>query len=196
MTDFVIVVDTQADFMLPDGALPVPGADALVAPMNAWLSTLRPAQTAGVLFTQDTHDPTTYPASAEARLFPPHCMRGTKGWANVLDAGRVDPAIPIHVLHKGVFAMWDEPDLVVADLRAPDAPPVPREVFFATLKARGIDHVTVIGVAADYCVRWAVEGLVARGFHVTVLAALTRGIDRAIAAVAAAEWAEAPVVIA
>ncbi|MEG8041528.1 hypothetical protein QP164_01445 [Sphingomonas sp. LR59] len=31
-----------------------------------------------------------------------------------------------------------------------------------------------MGVAADYCVRWAVEGLVDRGFAVRVPAALTR----------------------
>ena len=50
---FVIVVDTQVDFMRPDGALPVAGAEALVAPMHAWLATLEPAETAGVLFTFD-----------------------------------------------------------------------------------------------------------------------------------------------
>lgn len=41
---------------------------------------------------------------------------------------------------------------------------------------------------ADYCVRWAVEGLVARGFRVTDYAALTRGISRQIDALIADEW--------
>ncbi|MEG8025263.1 hypothetical protein QP162_14100 [Sphingomonas aurantiaca] len=47
----------------------------------------------------------------------------------------------------------------------------------------------VIGVAADYCVRWAVEGLVERGFAVTVPAGLTRGIERQIDTVAAEDFA-------
>ena len=54
MQRFVVVVDTQADFMCADGALPVAGAEALIAPMQRWLASLRPAETAGVLFTFDT----------------------------------------------------------------------------------------------------------------------------------------------
>ena len=55
--------------------------------------------------------------------------------------------------------------------------------------ASGVTEVTVIGVAADYCVRWAVDGLLARGFAVTVPAALTRGIERQIEAVAGEDFA-------
>nr|WP_249403780.1 isochorismatase family protein [Sphingomonas sp. CFBP 13720] len=51
-----------------------------------------------------------------------------------------------------------------------------RDVFFAQLRADGVQDVTVVGVAADYCVRWAVERLIACGFRVTVPADLTRGI--------------------
>jgi nicotinamidase/pyrazinamidase len=152
MKKIVIVVDTQADFMNADGALSVAGADALAAPMNAWLAALRPDDTAAVLFTFDTHFADTYPLSEEAKEFPIHCLRETPGWHNVLDAGRVDPAIPAYRLEKGVFAMWQEDGLSVEP----------------------------IGVAADYCVRWAIDGLIERGFSVTVPEALTRGIARPI----------------
>src|SRR3546814_5175396 len=47
MQRLVVVVDTQADFMWADGALSVAGAEALIAPMQRWLSSLRPAETAG-----------------------------------------------------------------------------------------------------------------------------------------------------
>jgi nicotinamidase/pyrazinamidase len=186
---FVVVVDTQRDFMAADGALSVAGADALVAPMRAWLAALRPGDTAGVLFTFDTHDAATYPASAEAMLFPPHCYRGTPGWANMLSVDPLDPAIPAWRLEKGVFDMWAEPGLTVADARTPGTQRLDRDAFFAVLKARGVTDVTVIGVAADYCVRWAAEGLVARGFRVAVPAHLTRGIDRQIDRVAAEDFA-------
>ena len=54
---------------------------------------------------------------------------------------------------------------------------IPRDRFFAELKADGVEDIVVIGVAADYCVRWAIDGLIARDFRVTVPVALTRGID-------------------
>jgi nicotinamidase/pyrazinamidase len=73
---------------------------------------------------------------------------------------------------------------------------VPRDLFFERLRAEGVDDIVVTGVAADFCVRWAVEGLIQRGFRIAVLAALTRGIVRQIGAVAAEEWAAAPVAIA
>jgi nicotinamidase/pyrazinamidase len=177
---FVIVVDTQRDFMAMDGAL--------VAPMQEWLAALDPADTAGVLFTFDTHAPDSYAGSPEADAFPIHCVRGSAGWANLLDAGPIDPAIPAWRMEKGVFDMWVEDGLAIEDARDPSAAPVPRDFLFSDLKARGIADVTVIGVAADYCVRWAIDGLIARGFRVTVPAALTRGITRTIEEVAASDF--------
>ena len=189
MARFVVVVDTQWDFMAGEGALSVAGAAALVAPMQAWLSALQPADVAGVLFTFDTHFRETYAASPEAAMFPIHCVRDTPGWANMLDIALLDLAIPAWRIEKGVFDMWAEPGLAIEDARDPGAPSIPREAFFSHLAAQHTTDVTVIGVAADYCVRWAVEGLVERGFAVTVPAGLTRGIDRQIDTVAAEDFA-------
>jgi nicotinamidase/pyrazinamidase len=189
MQDFVVVVDTQRDFMAADRALSVAGADALVAPMRAFLSGLEPERTAGVLFTFDTHVPAVYAVSAEAKAFPAHCVKGTPGWANLLDPALIDRAIPAWRIEKGVFDMWAEDGLLIEDARGDAMPPVPRDAFFARLRDAGVREVTVIGVAADYCVRWAVAGLVARGFSVTVPAGLTRGITRQIDAVLAEDFA-------
>jgi nicotinamidase/pyrazinamidase len=188
VAEFVIVVDTQVDFMAEDGALSVAGAEALIEPMRAWLRSRDPSSVAGVLFTFDTHDPEIYAGSPEAEAFPVHCVRASGGWANVLDIGDLDPAIPAWTIEKGVFDMWAEADLAIFDARDPQAPAIAREDFFLRLKAAGIETVTVIGVAADYCVRWAIEGLLARGFRVTVPAALTRGIVRQIDEVRAQEF--------
>ncbi|MCW6537645.1 cysteine hydrolase family protein [Sphingomonas lycopersici] len=196
MTRFVVVVDTQRDFMASDGALYVPGADALLPPMREWLRALDPAETAGVLFTFDTHVPEVYAGSAEAETFPIHCVRGSEGWANMLDVALLDPAIPVWRLEKGVFDMWAELDLRIEDAREPAAPRTDRELFFAELKAGGVDEITVIGVAADYCVRWAIEGLIGRGFRVVVPEQLTRGIERQIRTVAAGEFFDAPLFVA
>ncbi|MDF0544325.1 isochorismatase family protein [Sphingobium sp. H39-3-25] len=191
MQRFVVVVDTQADFMCADGALPVAGAEALIAPMQRWLASLRPAKTAGVLFTFDSHSAEAYPASAEAEQFPLHCVRRTPGWANMLDSGAVDPAIPVYQLEKGVFDMWAEADVSIEAVATGET--VARDAFFAALWARDVREVAVIGVAADYCVRWAIEGFVARAFAVELPAGLTRGIARPIEQVVAEDFANAPV---
>jgi len=191
MQRLVVVVDTQADFMCADGALPVAGAEALIASMQRWLASLRPADTAGVLFTFDTHSAEAYPASAEAEQFPLHCVHRTPGWANVLDSGAVDPAIPVYRLEKGVFDMWAEADVVIEAVVTGET--VARDAFFTSLSARGVREVAVIGVAADYCVRWAIEGFMARGFSVELPAGLTRGIARPIEQVVAEDFANAPV---
>ena len=195
MARFVVVVDTQWDFMASEGALSVAGAAALVAPMQAWLSALAPDEVAGVLFTFDTHFAETYAASPEAAMFPIHCVRGTKGWGNMLDVALVDPGIPAWRIEKGVFDMWAEPGLAIEDARDAERPTIQREAFFAALVASGVTEVTVIGVAADYCVRWAVDGLLARGFVVTVPAGLTRGIERQIDVVAGEDFAGAGLIV-
>lgn len=194
MQRFVVVVDMQRDFVARDGALPVADAETIVEPMQAWLAKLHAQEVAGVLFTADTHVPEIYAGSEEATQFPPHCKRGTPGWALVVDPGGIDAAIPCYRLEKGVFDMWAEPDLRIERIGAPES--IGRDAFFAELRRSGITQVTVVGVAADYCVRWAVEGLIERGFRVTVPAALTRGIVRQIETVAADEWAGAAVRIA
>jgi nicotinamidase/pyrazinamidase len=106
MKSFVVVIDTQYDFMMPDGALSVEGADALIPVATEFLRGLDPADVEGVLFTFDTHEPEAYAASPESAEFPIHCVRGSAGWRNMLDPGDVDPSIPVWRLEKGVFDMW------------------------------------------------------------------------------------------
>jgi nicotinamidase/pyrazinamidase len=178
---FVIVVDMQHDFVRTSGALPVPDAEAIVAPMQNWLESLDPQDVAGVLMSFDTHMSADYVGSPEAELFPLHCEKGTLGWESMLDSSAINPDIPLYTLEKGVFDMWQEE---AVGIRSTDGVQIEREAFFRDLAARGVDRVTVVGVAADYCVRWAVEGLLVRGFDVDIPASLTRGIARDAHAVA------------
>lgn len=191
MRSFVIVVDMQHDFVRAAGALPVTGAEAIIIPSQMWLESLDPLQIAGVLFTFDTHDPQAYAGSVESKLFPLHCMRGSKGWKSVLDWKRIANEIPVYQMEKSVFDMWEETSLMIQDVRSSSSKD--REFFFSDMKAQGIEHVIVIGVAADYCVRWAVDGLLARSFQVEVSSTLTRGIARGIAEVLKADFPGAEV---
>jgi len=198
---FVIVVDAQHDFMRADGALPVAGAEALVAPLRAWLADLRAADTAGVLFTFDTHDARSYTASPEADAFPLHCVKGTPGWQLVGDPGEIHHAVPIYRMEKPGLDMWGDccgPVEALGDFGrtlSRFGRTLSRDRYFAELYDAGARDVTVVGVAADYCVRLAVAGLVARGFRVTVVGELTRGVARQIEAVAREEWSEAEVAL-
>lgn len=193
MSDFVIVIDMQKDFIVPDGALPVAGAEEIVAPMREWLAALVPERTSGVLFTADTHNRETYAESPEARLFPPHCIRGTAGWDPVFDPSHLLSDIPRYWLEKNVFDMWAEADLDVTQWGTDRR--WRRDDFFSGLRKAGIRTLIVVGVAADYCVRQAVDGMLKKGFEVRIPRDLTRGIGRQIEEVAAQEWQNQAVTI-
>ena len=78
MTDMLIVVDMQRDFV--SGPLGSAEARAIVPAVS---ERIRRAKEEGtqVVFTLDTHE-TDYMDSREGRFLPvPHCIRGTQGWA-------------------------------------------------------------------------------------------------------------------
>lgn len=78
MTDMLIVVDMQRDFIT--GSLGSADARAIVPSVAA---RIRRAAGEGtqVVFTLDTHD-TDYISTREGRFLPvPHCIQGTEGWA-------------------------------------------------------------------------------------------------------------------
>jgi len=183
---FVIVIDAQNDFMKEDGALPVPGAQALIPGLKEYLNQLSPEDTDGVLFTFDTHVPEVYENSEEGKMFPIHCVAGSEGWKLVVDKGDVSKEIPTYTLIKGVFNMWEEEGIRI---NLPDGEDASREFFFAHLKARGITEVELVGVAADFCVKWAVDGLLENGFKARVRKDLTAGIERQIDQVKSDDWA-------
>ena len=78
--------------------------------------------------------------------------------------------------------MWAEKDLKIAPMGKE------RDAFFDRLKSFGIERIIVAGVAADFCVKDAITGLVARGFNVEVVRGLTAGIERNIDQTVAEEF--------
>lgn len=182
MKKIVIVVDAQVDFMKDGANLTVPGAESIIEPINDYLRKLTTEDTHLVLYTLDTHNSVDYPDSPEGKQFPPHCYKGTDGWELAVTK---DVAPPVYTLEKSVFNMWEEP---VVTIRDPEGYTCSREFFFAHLKRDEIFDVDVVGVAADFCVKWAVDGLLENGFRVRVLRDLTRGIVNQIDQVCAESW--------
>lgn len=188
MSVFDIVVDAQNDFMCSIGALYVAGAEEIIPALQTYIATL---SSTGVLFTYDTHLVGVYETSEEAKEFPIHCVKDTDGWQLAID--RSAAPVPIYTMEKGVFDMWKEPALYVqpeGQYRLID-----RDIFFRELRRKGVTKVRVTGVAADYCVKWAIDGLVARGFEVEVVKGMTMGIQRGIEQVVEDDFADQPVAI-
>ncbi len=77
MTKGILLVDPQYDFF-PGGSLAVADGDAIVAPLNAWLDA---HPTAPVFASRDWHPEDTKHFKARGGIWPPHCVRDTRGAA-------------------------------------------------------------------------------------------------------------------
>lgn len=174
-------VDTQVDFMRPDGKLYVDGAETIVANLRA-LTDFAHGNGIRIVGSSDNHDPGDDELSETPDFlesFPPHCLRGTDGQAR----------IPETVLHDVLVV---EPEDAAADVIRRMANHAGDILFHKryfdvftnpsvspVLEALGIDEVVLYGVALDVCNRYAVEGLLSRhpGVAVTVVTDAVRAID-------------------
>lgn len=155
-------VDTQHDFIHPDGKLYVPGAETLVPILGA-LSAYAHGRGIRVLASADDHvaghrELSTTPDFRTT--FPEHCMRGTPGQRKITETTLRDPLViepepdpdiavklAAHggdlLFHKHWFDVFTNANLL----------PV-----LELLKPR---RVVLYGVATDVCDRYAIEGLLA-----------------------------------
>ena len=159
--------DTQIDFMLPAGALYVPGAERLI-PVLARIFGSACERGVPVISPVDAHgenDP-------EFADWPPHCVAGTLGQQKV----------PVTLLkeriivpnRRGVELPGGAPQIIV-EKQTLDVFSNPN--FSRLLARRPEDECAVFGVATDYCVRFAVDGLLNAGRKVRVITDAIRAID-------------------
>ena len=158
MAAALLIVDFQNDFA-PGGALAVPHGDEVAERLNALAAS---GDYDLVVATRDWHPADHGSFAARGGIWPEHCVAGTPG-AELhpgLDAARVDV-----IVDKGKdpategYSGFDGTNLA------------------ALLRARGIDRVTVAGLATDYCVRATALDALREGFAVTLDTAASRGID-------------------
>jgi nicotinamidase/pyrazinamidase len=155
----LVVVDYQNDFAAPDGALSVKGGDAIAGRIN---DLMHSGDYDLVVATRDWH-PTDHGSFTEqGGVWPVHCVQDTHG-AQLhpeLDAAAVDV-----IVDKGQdrgtdgYSGFDGTNL--AEL----------------LREGGIDQVTVVGLATDYCVKNTALEALQEGFAVTVDTTAVRGVD-------------------
>jgi nicotinamidase/pyrazinamidase len=183
-------VDTQVDFMLPDGKLYVPGAEATVPAVKRLVDAVR---TAGVVHvaSADDHELTDAEISEEPdfeQTYPPHCLRGTRGARKIPESEQDDP-VPItfeplperyldgreFLLLKKSFDVFTNPntDRLLSHLDP--------------------DEIVVFGVATDVCDDAAIRAFLQRGRRVRFVEDAARGLDEARVTASMAAWRQAGV---
>jgi nicotinamidase/pyrazinamidase len=160
MSAALLIIDVQNDFT-PGGALGVPEGDAVVAHVNDLIASGRFDV---VLATRDWHpeDHSSFDTADPPGPWPVHCVQGTFGAELHAD---LDHAGIHRVVDKGHhrdtegYSAFDETGLA------------------AGLRDAGVERVTVVGLATDYCVRATALDALREGFAVTVDTAGTRPVD-------------------
>jgi nicotinamidase/pyrazinamidase len=180
-------VDTQVDFVLPEGKLYVPGAEEVIPAMARLVASARAAGIPHVA-SADDHELTDPEISEEPDFqttYPPHCLRGTRGAWKIPETEQTDP-VPL--------ALTDVPEryvtgreflLLKKNFDVFTNPNVDR-----LLRALDPEVVIVFGVATDVCDDAAILGLLERGRRVRFVEDAARGLDEARVARCIAAWRE------
>lgn len=174
----LIVIDVQNDFC-PGGALAVLGGDEIVAGIN---DLMRDAD--AVVLTQDWHpsdhasfasqhdgkspyDMTEMPYGPQV-LWPDHCVIGTDGAAfhAGLHADRADM-----IIRKGFRR---DIDSYSAFFENDHVTPTGLDGY---LRTRGIEQLTMVGLATDFCVNFSAVDAARLGYDVLVREGLCKAID-------------------
>jgi nicotinamidase/pyrazinamidase len=185
-------VDTQVDFMLPEGKLYVPGAEETIPAMRQLVAAAREAGIVHVA-SADDHELTDPEISDEPdfrNTYPPHCLRGTRGAQKIPETEQADP-LPLALLPfppgliPGLIGGRRELLLLKKNFNVFTNPNAE-----ALLDALDPDEIVVFGVATDVCNDAAIVGFLQRGRKVVFVEDAARGLDEARVAAATAAWRE------
>ncbi len=164
----LVVVDVQNDFADPRGSLYVAGGERVVAAVNREIER---AQAAGamVVYTQDWHPERTPHFVRDGGIWPVHCVRDSWG-------AEFHPELDVvgAVVRKGAEGEDGYSGFTVRDLRG-DARSSTR--LEALLRAGGVSHVVVVGLATDYCVKETALDAARLGFATVVLQDAIAGVE-------------------
>jgi nicotinamidase/pyrazinamidase len=178
-------VDTQVDFIQPNGKLYVPGAERFAPAMGRLVEAARAAGLPHVA-TADDHELTDPEIAAEPDFratWPPHCLRGTPGAMRIAETQPHDPV----VLGEGdVPSAWLRGDEFLLLKKTYD--PFTNPNADAVLELLDPKEIILFGVATDVCNDAAIRSLLARGRAVTFVEDAACGIDEERTAACLAYW--------
>ena len=173
-------VDTQFDFMMPEGRLYVPGAEEIIEKVS---DVRRFALDNGFSLMADidwhsADDPEISQTPDFKETFPPHCMADQPGSERVGYLGN----LPISCVETSETGTADLQRLVQTEPFHVVIKKNTLDVFENPNTAKLVDlvrpkHVAVFGVALDFCVACVLRGLVRYdGIAVTLLRDATKGL--------------------
>lgn len=168
MTDAVIVVDLQHDFADPAGSLYVRGGEQIVGPVNELVETTLAAG-GMVAYTQDWHPEHTPHFAIDGGLWPVHCVIDSPGAQFVPDLEVRGPVVRKGSGPEDGYSGFSVLDLTTGATNATE--------LAALLNAHGVDRVTVVGLAGDWCVKATAIDAANLGYTTTVPLALTRFVN-------------------
>jgi nicotinamidase/pyrazinamidase len=180
-------VDTQVDFMLPDGKLYVPGAEETVPAMKRLVDAARAAGVVHVA-SADDHELTDAEISTEPDFlttYPPHCLRGTRGARKIPETDQEDP-VPLALELVPDFYLEGREFLLLKKSFDVFTNPNTERI----LDRLDPDEVVVFGVATDVCDDAAIRGFLARGLKVRFVEDAARGLDDERVAIRTTFWRE------
>lgn len=159
---FFIDVDTQRDFMLPSGALSVPGAERMIPKLRRLFDFARKNDIV-VISTADAHRED----DVEFQQFPPHCVKGSEGQKKLDDTLLPHPfVIPDHAIDRNLMELVRRNRQIIVEKAALDPFSSPMlERVLRVLPPRAI----VFGVTTEYCVKLVCLGARERGIRVVVV---------------------------
>ena len=188
-------VDTQHDFIHPEGKLHVPWAEQIVPNLKR-LTDHAHAHGIRIVASADDHVPAHAEISSDPdfeKTYPPHCMRGTAGQRKIpetalrspllVEPAALDPSelarrVRSHtgdiLLHKYFFDVFTNPNVE------------------SVLAALDPEEIVLYGVALDVCNRYAIEGLLVRrpDTRLRLVTDATRPIDVRRGRFLLARWRE------
>ena len=169
-TSALVVVDLQNDFADPAGGLSVRGGDAIVPTVNRETAMATGAG-ATVVFTQDWHPEITPHFAKDGGIWPVHCVADS--WGAELHPDVVVPDGALRV-RKGTNGEDGYSGFTMRDPVTEATVPTELE---GLLRARGVDHVVVVGLATDYCVKATALDAVSLGFRTALLTDAIAAVD-------------------
>lgn len=149
-------VDTQLDFLMPAGALYVPGAEE-IAPALATLTSFAAKNSIQIVSTLDSH-PENDP---EFRLWKPHCIVGTQGRQKYSRTLLERPSAAQIILEKNTIDFFadEKSHRLLDEIRA--------------------ERFVVYGLVSEHCVRAAVLGLLERKARVELVTDAIKSLSAA-----------------
>ena len=150
MARALLIIDFQNDFT-SGGALAVPDGDAIAPRVRELLES---GDFDLVVATRDWHPPDHGSFVEQGGPWPPHCVQGTHGAElnSALDRDRIDAIVDAgYRPDLEGYSGFEETGLE------------------GLLREHGVDEVTVVGLATDYCVKATALDAVRLGFETEVL---------------------------